>query len=63
MIKTYICLECGLRFESAQRFRDHRASHVIIKPFECGYCKRRFTDRDTMRKHLQKEHISGMEFK
>ena len=62
-IKNYICPTCKLQFDSAKRFAEHCDSHVTMYPFECYYCKRRFAEQDTMKEHLQREHISGMEFK
>ena len=62
-ILNHKCPTCKSLFRSAKTLEDHCKSHVSVNPFECDYCKRRFAEEETMKRHLQKEHISGMEFK
>lgn len=47
-----LCDTCGKYFSSKYRLeRHHRAMHQGLKPFECRFCGRAFTGKDTMKKH------------
>ena len=48
--------DCGKLFTKSWNFLDHARTHKGIKPYECRYCKKRYTQKGNMMKH-QKQHI------
>lgn len=52
--KGFICEKCGTEYFSSQALKDHcNQAHVEMKPFECNFCKKRFSHQRSLRKHAQ----------
>ncbi|XP_030752773.1 zinc finger protein 888-like [Sitophilus oryzae] len=50
--RVFLCETCGKNFTSKYRLVRHiNAMHQGIKPYNCRYCGRAFTGKDTMKKH------------
>ena len=50
------CTECGLKFQSRSKFREHQYLHTGQKPFNCDFCGRMFALRKYVRKHCRLVH-------
>lgn len=51
------CPICGIAVKHACNFRRHVLSHFVEKRFCCAECGCCFTRKDSMKKHLEKQHI------
>jgi len=47
---------CHKKFTRTWNLLDHARTHKGIKPYECQYWKRRYTQKGNLRKHL-KQHL------
>ena len=52
----YECKLCGKKFRDAQGLKNHRNSHLGIKPFMCDKCDSAFTNSKCLRRHMNKMH-------
>lgn len=51
-----LCAFCLHRFYSAEDLRRHMRTHTKEQPFACQSCKRRFTLKHSMVRHIAKKH-------
>ncbi|KAK2943543.1 hypothetical protein BLNAU_21530 [Blattamonas nauphoetae] len=47
----FICIECGQKFYTKQQLIDHEQFHVILRPYECKYCHRRYRQLGSKNRH------------
>ena len=52
---------CGKLFMKSWNFLDHARTHRGIKPYECRYCKRRYTQKGNMLKHQKQHTVKDLE--
>ncbi|XP_028430885.1 oocyte zinc finger protein XlCOF6-like [Perca flavescens] len=50
--KSFICSECGKRFDTQTNLRIHIRTHAGEKPFSCSHCKKSFTQKGNLQKHM-----------
>ena len=53
--KPYVCDYdgCGKAFAIAGALTIHKRVHSGVKPFECTYCDRKFSESSNLKKHLR----------
>ncbi|XP_060850987.1 uncharacterized protein LOC132929566 isoform X2 [Rhopalosiphum padi] len=54
--RKVLCAFCLHRFYSAEDLRRHMRTHTKEQPFACLSCKRRFTLKHSMVRHIAKKH-------
>lgn len=52
------CEFCGRQFQDKSNYRQHRYTHLQIKPFNCEACGKGFIRRDLMKSHKEKCHAA-----
>ncbi|GFP58551.1 zinc finger protein 641 [Trichoderma asperellum] len=48
----HVCSECGATFHRAEHLLRHRMRHLGQRPFSCPHCRRAFSRKDTLQRHL-----------
>lgn len=51
--KGKICSVCGMEFKYLCGLTRHLLTHTGEKPFECKYCKNKFTQKGTLARHIK----------
>ena len=51
--KRFLCSECGKKFVSNSKLKEHMRVHTNEKPFQCTYCEKKFTSGSTLTKHIR----------
>lgn len=51
---VYICThdDCNKEFLRTWNFLDHARAHKGIRPYQCSYCPKSFTQKGNFKKHL-----------
>ena len=52
------CEFCGRQFQDKSNYRQHRYTHLQVKPFNCEACGKGFIRRDLMKSHKEKCHAA-----
>ncbi|KAJ2939908.1 hypothetical protein O0L34_g6614 [Tuta absoluta] len=54
--RNHPCTHCGQCFFTSHDQRRHQRTHQEIRLFACSYCDGRFKSKDSLRRHLKKQH-------
>ena len=54
----YRCETCGKGYSRRAHYHDHIATHTAVKLNICTVCRRQFTFRECLKKHVQRFHPS-----
>ena len=54
----YRCETCGKGYSRRAHYHDHLATHTAVKLNICTVCRRQFTFRDSLKKHVRRFHLS-----
>lgn len=55
-----ICHHCNKRFSNRGNLNQHnRAVHRKVKPFQCPWCKQSYSQRITLKVHMERAQKSG----
>ena len=55
--QLYTCDECGKSFNWRSHLDSHKRMHSGIKPFVCAFCKKGFTQKGHMKRHIFTTHL------
>ena len=55
-MKTASCPTCGKSFGSEKLMQTHRMIHTGERPFACGMCDYRSTQKGNLKTHIMKKH-------
>lgn len=53
---AFACMVCGRMFRKKSSCDKHQPLHMAIKPHNCPYCAKAFTQRELLMKHLKSLH-------
>merc|ERR550519_2542917 len=51
--QSLLCPGCKILFENNSEFEDHNCPS---QPFKCGTCEKRYTRKESLRRHTRDEH-------
>lgn len=54
--RPHKCDECGTRFKLGFHLKEHKLTHLAVRPFKCYFCERRFTRKRDITKHCKRMH-------
>ena len=54
----YRCKTCGKGYSRRAHYHDHLATHTAVKLNICTVCRRQFTFRESLKKHVRRFHPS-----
>ncbi|XP_049883473.1 zinc finger protein 14-like [Pectinophora gossypiella] len=54
--RNYSCIYCGMSFFTSCDQRRHERTHQDVRLFACSYCEGRFKSKDSLRRHLKRQH-------
>lgn len=54
--KKYLCQECGKRFWTPSKLRDHGTVHSTVKAFKCEICLAEYAVADGLKRHQIRKH-------
>ncbi|XP_068204528.1 zinc finger protein 157-like [Palaemon carinicauda] len=49
---TFNCVECGITFERAEKYKQHMLKHGVEEPYECSLCGDSFASKLNLNRHL-----------
>ncbi|XP_066978122.1 zinc finger protein 84-like [Macrobrachium rosenbergii] len=49
---TFNCVECGITFEKAEKYKQHMLKHGVEEPYECSLCGDSFASKLHLNRHL-----------
>ncbi|XP_055377682.1 zinc finger protein 479-like [Condylostylus longicornis] len=52
--ETYLCDLCGKEFAKQETLRDHKNTHLGVKPYKCEICEKTFAVKNALRIHVVK---------
>ncbi|XP_028155947.1 putative transcription factor Ovo-like 1 [Ostrinia furnacalis] len=55
--KNKLCTVCGRGFSTNKILIHHIRTHTGERPYECGHCSARFTQKHAMRNHVAHVHL------
>lgn len=53
--KSFLCKECNYS-NSGHNFEEHLMCHLMVRPYQCLYCKECFINRKEISRHVLKSH-------
>ena len=54
---TFSCEICGKSCKTKSKLNEHSKTHYVGKPFECEFCKKKFSVENNLKIHLQTHHL------
>lgn len=55
----YKCVDCGKVFNGRSDLIEHMKIHPVYKPFSCKQCKKEFSRRYHLDRHISQKGCSG----
>ncbi|KAJ0184256.1 hypothetical protein K1T71_000679 [Dendrolimus kikuchii] len=53
-----VCLTCGKKCSSPSVLVIHMRSHTNEKPYQCASCVKRYKDRGSLNRHIERNHVT-----